>query len=183
LDAEVEMARERLVDLRAAAKTSAIEDQLDLMEEHAVASALQGLPMMPPEPEPDRKPSAEEKDEEVAWRAELTGRIEEMERQKEAAVAEEDYLMAAEIKRSITELVEQREALERAVNEEDKKRSSAGPEELDECVICMDQRKTHIIAPCGHQCVCEACADRIMEKGEPCPICRASVTMTMAVYL
>jgi len=166
------------VDLRAAAKTSAIEGQQDIMEEHAVASALQGLHNAP---EPDRKPSAEK--EEVGWRVELTGRIEEMERQKEAAVAEEDYLTAAEIKRSIAELVEQREALERAVNEEDKKRSSAGPEELDECVICMDQRKTHIIAPCGHQCVCEACADRIMEKGEPCPICRASVTMTMAVYL
>ena len=36
-------------------------------------------------------------------------------------MAEEDYLTAAEIKRSITELVEQSEALERAVNEEDRK--------------------------------------------------------------
>ena len=61
MDAEVELAQERLVDLRirAAAKTSAIEDQLDLIEEHAVTSALQGSHMTP---EPDRKPSAEEKD-------------------------------------------------------------------------------------------------------------------------
>jgi hypothetical protein len=50
---------------------------------------------------------------------ELTGRIEEMERQKAASVAEEDYLTAAEIKRSITELVDQREALERAAEEEE----------------------------------------------------------------
>jgi ankyrin repeat protein len=182
LDAEVEMARERLVDLRAAAKTSAIEDQQDLMEEHAVASVLQGLSMTP-EPEPDRKPSAEE--EEVGWRAVFTGRIDEMERQKEAAVAEEDYLSAAEIKRSIAELVEQMEAVERAVNEEDTKRSSAaaGPDEPDECVICMDERKSHTMIPCGHRCVCEACADRITDEGETCPICRAAVSTTMAIYI
>ena len=153
------------------------------MEEHAVACALQGFHMTA-EPEPDRKPSADDEAGEVGWRAEITGRIDEMERQKEAAVAEEDYLTAAEIKRSIAELVEQREALERAVNEEEKKWSSAaaGPEESDECVICMDQRKTHTMVPCGHICVCQACADWVTEEGETCPICRAPVTTTMAVY-
>jgi len=43
-----------------------------------------------------------------------------MERQKEAAAAEEDYLMAQRsnaVHVCITELVEQREAVERAVNE------------------------------------------------------------------
>jgi len=57
LDAEVVVAQERLIDLRAAAKTSAIEDQQDLLEEHAVASALLGLSMAP---ELDMKPSADE---------------------------------------------------------------------------------------------------------------------------
>ena len=178
LDAEVLVAQERLIDLRAAAKTSAIEDQQDLLEEHAVASALQGLSLAP---EPDRKPSAEEK--EVT---ELTGRIEEMERRKEAAVAEEDYLKAAEIKRSIAELVEHREAVEKAIAQEDTKRSAAaaGPEasEAAECVICMDQRKNHVLVPCGHLCVCQACADRIMAEGETCPICRTAVREAVAVY-
>ena len=55
-----------------------------------------------------REPSADEEDQEVAWHVELTGRIEEMGRQKAtAAAAEEDYLTAGEIKRSIVELVEQ----------------------------------------------------------------------------
>jgi len=100
-------------------------------------------------------------------------------------VAEEDYLTAAEIKRSIAELVEQMEALENAVKEEDKKESSAaaGPEESDECVICMDQLKSHTMVPCGHRCVCEACADRITDEGETCPICRAAVISTMAIYI
>ena len=169
-----------MIFVRAAAKTIAIEDQQDLLEEHAVASVLQGLSLAP---EPDRKPSAEE-EEGVGWRVELTDRIEEMERRKEAAVAEEDYLTAAEIKRSIAELVDQREALDRAVNEEAQERScaAAGPEESEECVICMDQRKSHIIVPCGHMCVCQACAERVTEEGEICPICRTAVTMILPVY-
>jgi len=40
LDSEVDVAQERLVDLRAAAETSALDDQQKLMEEHAVASGL-----------------------------------------------------------------------------------------------------------------------------------------------
>ena len=135
LDAEVLVAQERLIDLRAAAKTSAIEDQQDLLEEHAVASAMQGLSLAP---EPDRKPSAEEKD-------------------------ERDSKPSAE--------------------EEDKKKGAAAADASDECVICMDQWKSHIIIPCGHQCVCETCADRITAEGETCPICRAAVTMIVAVYL
>jgi len=148
MDAEVDVVQERLVDLRAAT-TSATEDQQDLMEEHAVASALQGLHMMPCwNRSPTGSRSAEE--EEVGWRAELelTGRIEEMERLKEAAVAEEDNQTASELNAASPSLLN---ALERAVNE-DKKRSSAtsGPEESDECVICMFQRKSHLIIPCGH---------------------------------
>jgi len=67
----------------------------------------------------------ESAEEEVAWHVDLTGRIEEMERQKAAAVAEEDYLTAGEIKRSIAELVEQSEALERAARERTVRDSSS----------------------------------------------------------
>ena len=28
----------------------------------------------------------------------------------------------------------------------------------EDCVICLDAPKTHILAPCGHQCVCGTCA-------------------------
>jgi len=150
------------VYLRAAAKTVAIEEQQDIMEEHAVASAMQGFHSAP---EPDRKPSAEE--EEAGTRAELTGRIEEMERPKEAAVAEEDYLTAAEIKRDIAELVEQREALERAVTEEDtKKPAAAQPDsEARACRSAVYAWKhprpwlnygSDQIISCGHTYICES---------------------------
>jgi len=177
LDAEVLVAQERLIDLRAAAKTSAIEEQQDLLEEHAVASAMQGLSLAP---EPDKKPSAEEQ--EVGWRAELTGRIQESERRKEAAVAEEDYLKAAEIKRSIAELVDQQAALERAMAEEDTKKAAAEHEAGgNECVVCLDAPKTHILAPCFHKCLCEECAERIPVGGQ-CPVCRAVVISKGRVY-
>ena len=105
---------------------------------------------------------------------------------REAAVAEEDYLKAAEIKRSMAELVEHREAAEKSVAEADTKWSAAaaGTEasEAAECVICMDQRKNHVLVPCGHLCVCQACAERITEEGETCPICRTAVREAVAVY-
>jgi hypothetical protein len=139
LDAEVLVAQERLIDLRAAAKTSAIEEQQDLLEEHAVASALQGLSMAPV---PDRKPSAEEKEPKPD--------------RKPSTSAEADTKPSGD---------------------------AAELEASHECVICMDQPKSHIIVPCGHQCVCQACAERLTEEGETCPICRVAVTMIMAVYL
>jgi hypothetical protein len=53
--------QERLVDLRAAAKTSDYEDPQDLPEEHAVAAALLGLDMTQ---DPDRKPGPEDENDE-----------------------------------------------------------------------------------------------------------------------
>ena len=176
LDEEVEVAQERLLHLRAAAKTSAIEEQQDLLEEQAVACALRGFDIAP---EPDRKPSAEEASE-LALR-ELTSRIEELERQKEAAVAEEEYLTAADIKRSIAELVQEREALERAVEEEASKKVAEENESLNECVVCIDAPSTVAVVPCGHKCLCEACSERI-QVGDPCPVCRCTVSMTMTVF-
>jgi hypothetical protein len=29
------------------------------------------------------------------------------------------------------------------------------------CVLCLDAPKDHIIVPCGHQCVCGACAEKL----------------------
>lgn len=47
------------------------------------------------------------------------------------------------------------------------------------CVICLDEFRTHVIVPCGHRCVCEACAQMVTDT---CPICRQQVTTVMRVY-
>jgi hypothetical protein len=41
------------------------------------------------------------------------------------------------------------------------------------CIICFTNPKTHLAAPCGHQCACEACS----RKMHTCPYCREPVVM------
>ena len=43
------------------------------------------------------------------------------------------------------------------------------------CIVCFTRPKTHIAVPCGHQCACGACADRMRD----CPYCREPVMMWM----
>jgi hypothetical protein len=42
------------------------------------------------------------------------------------------------------------------------------------CVVCFDAPKEYAIVPCGHMCVCEACAELMTKTITPmCPVCRA----------
>ena len=54
----------------------------------------------------------------------------------------------------------------------------AGDEEL--CVICLDAAKTHLLAPCGHRCVCANCGPSL--EGKPCPVCRERCVMVVKVW-
>jgi hypothetical protein len=55
--------------------------------------------------------------------------------------------------------------------------------EETQCVVCMDAPKDHIIVPCYHLCVCQACANRLMQMEEPsCPICRRAIQQTNKVF-
>ena len=67
-----------------------------------------------------------------------------------------------------------------ADNEPDKK-PPAEEESSNECVVCMDAPKTHILVPCFHKCLCEECAERIPVGGH-CPVCRAVVISKGRVY-
>jgi len=49
-----------------------------------------------------------------------------------------------------------------------------------ECVVCLEGMKSHVIVPCGHLCLCEACSQQF-QKGN-CPLCRQAVTMIVKVY-
>ena len=50
---------------------------------------------------------------------------------------------------------------------------------LDDCSVCFDQRsEIHVLYPCGHAKVCEACCFRIAhlsENDSVCPVCRCEV--------
>ena len=48
----------------------------------------------------------------------------------------------------------------------------------ESCVVCLDEAKSHVLVPCGHQCVCGSCGERLAQ----CPVCRQAVTMSMRVW-
>jgi hypothetical protein len=59
----------------------------------------------------------------------------------------------------------------------------AAADEENMCVVCFDAPKDHIIVPCGHQCVCEACAEQLTNTRTPmCPVCRGPIIQTMKVF-
>jgi serine/threonine-protein phosphatase 6 regulatory ankyrin repeat subunit A/serine/threonine-protein phosphatase 6 regulatory ankyrin repeat subunit B len=47
------------------------------------------------------------------------------------------------------------------------------------CTVCLDHPKTVCLFPCSHVCLCESCAEG---WSDPCPICRAVVTMQRKVF-
>ena len=47
------------------------------------------------------------------------------------------------------------------------------------CIICFTNPKTHLAAPCGHQCACADCSAQMQE----CPVCRTRVQMWMQVRM
>jgi len=53
----------------------------------------------------------------------------------------------------------------------------------NECIVCFNPPKTHVLVPCGHLCVCVACAEHIVKGSRECPQCRSLVTHTYKVFL
>lgn len=52
------------------------------------------------------------------------------------------------------------------------------PTTLTLCVVCMDGYATHLLAPCGHQCVCRYCLPVL----NSCPICRVDCIDAYEVF-
>lgn len=51
-----------------------------------------------------------------------------------------------------------------------------------ECSVCMAEENVAAFAPCGHQCVCMACAQRVMEQNRRCPVCREPCTGFLRIF-
>jgi hypothetical protein len=65
--------------------------------------------------------------------------------------------------------------------------SGSGTSQLDaeetQCVVCFDAPKDHLVLPCKHLCVCEACAEQLTKTRTPtCPVCREPIQQTMKVF-
>lgn len=53
---------------------------------------------------------------------------------------------------------------------------------VEECVVCMDGPRSHVIAPCGHKCLCANCASTCPAQMTKCPMCRVNITNIMRVF-
>jgi E3 ubiquitin-protein ligase RGLG len=52
------------------------------------------------------------------------------------------------------------------------------------CAVCLDARRDATLVPCGHAALCFRCAGDVMRSPRPkCPICRATPTAHMRLYL
>ena len=48
-------------------------------------------------------------------------------------------------------------------------------EDEDKCVICLINVPDAKIRPCSHSATCRECAQELINRSEPCPICRKTI--------
>jgi hypothetical protein len=105
-----------------------------------------------------------------------------------AARAERAALPAAVMEQELRHVNQEVSALREQVNRLKRKReegegAAGAGQSNDDCVVCMDKKKTDMFLPCGHRCVCAACAQTVSGgAAAACPICRKPITGTMRVY-
>lgn len=77
-----------------------------------------------------------------------------------------------ELNESLQETRESKEQLERKF------------EDINQCVVCLDNIKTSVsIIPCGHL-FCETCVKELQERQiDICPVCRKDIESTLKIYI
>lgn len=52
-----------------------------------------------------------------------------------------------------------------------------------DCDVCMTRPKNSLIQPCNHMCACYDCAMVLMNRNDPCPICRNRIINIVKVFI
>merc|ERR1711964_671333 len=58
----------------------------------------------------------------------------------------------------------------------------SGEEEEDLCVICDDNKRTHMCYPCGHKSLCASCVKSCRKDLKECPLCRKRIKDIVKVF-
>ena len=56
-----------------------------------------------------------------------------------------------------------------------------GPDNMD-CAVCQRRQVTVAASPCGHRCMCEACAAMVMSSSRLCPVCDGVMLAILTVF-
>jgi len=68
-------------------------------------------------------------------------------------------------------------------NQFDEMKSSEMRRDKD-CVICLENPKTHVIFDCMHLCLCDECVEPYAEKRQKkCPICTKKITRVARIFM
>jgi hypothetical protein len=75
------------------------------------------------------------------------------------------------------------EELQKKCHELEKHKNNAANEKItDECVVCMDKKRSYLFVPCGHLSLCEGCSKTIMDGDKTCPTCRVVAVSCIRVF-
>ena len=50
------------------------------------------------------------------------------------------------------------------------------------CVICLSEAKTHAVIPCGHKCLCRQCAVEMQRRPSRCPLCKSEFDCIVQIF-
>uniref|UniRef100_A0A336KQ72 CSON013591 protein n=1 Tax=Culicoides sonorensis TaxID=179676 RepID=A0A336KQ72_CULSO len=51
------------------------------------------------------------------------------------------------------------------------------------CVVCLDRKKTVVVLPCRHLCLCTPCSRQLPNFQNSCPLCRNEISETIETYI
>jgi hypothetical protein len=52
----------------------------------------------------------------------------------------------------------------------------------NECCICLENLSNYALVPCGHKCVCEEDAQKLLIDSDVCPVCRSHIDNILEVF-
>jgi len=67
----------------------------------------------------------------------------------------------------------------RARDEIEKKKATSNTDASNVCCVCLEGRKSILLMPCRHFCLCDSCNTRINDR---CPMCNSCITSSITVY-
>ena len=100
-------------------------------------------------------------------------------RQAAHELQQDDILACQELEEALRESEDEYARVLEAEAREESNNSDVS--NYGECVVCLSERATHAVVPCGHMIVCGACAGQA--RLEQCPLCRGVVAQLMRVFV
>ena len=89
----------------------------------------------------------------------------------------------AEQKRTVERELRQKAVLEEGLGKSiSRLRVDAGRDSDPQCIVCCESKRSCVLIPCGHSCMCGPCAERVVCDKGTCPVCRGAVSMVQPVF-